>query len=158
MRLLIKQRVFALTDTYDVYDEDGNPKYFVKNELLSILHRIHVRDKNGHEIGSIHQKFTFFLPRFQVEIAGRAVGNVQAEFTLFRPKYTIDYMGWRCDGDIFGWDYRVYSGSTLVMTIRKRLLSWGDTYELTFERPEYEIPGLMLVIAIDAANCSQNNN
>ena len=61
MRLLIKQRVFALTDTYDVYDEDGNPKYFVKNELLSILHRIHVRDKNGHEIGSIHQKFTFFL-------------------------------------------------------------------------------------------------
>ena len=30
MRLLIKQRVFALTDTYDVYDEDGNPKYFVR--------------------------------------------------------------------------------------------------------------------------------
>ena len=61
MRLLIKQRVFALTDTYDVYGEDGHPKYFVKNELLSILHRIHVRDKNGNEIGSIHQKFTFFL-------------------------------------------------------------------------------------------------
>ena len=67
-------------------------------------------------------------------------------------------MGWRCEGDIFGWDYQVYSGSTLVMTIRKKILSWGDTYELAFERPEYEIPGLMLVIAIDAANCSQNNN
>ena len=26
MRLMIKQRVFAWTDTYDIYDEYGNPK------------------------------------------------------------------------------------------------------------------------------------
>ena len=30
MRLLIKQRVFSWTDSYDVYDENENPKYFVK--------------------------------------------------------------------------------------------------------------------------------
>ena len=29
MRLLIKQRVFSWTDTYDVYDENENAKYFV---------------------------------------------------------------------------------------------------------------------------------
>lgn len=34
MKLLIKQRVFSWTDTYDVYDEDGNPKYFVKAEFF----------------------------------------------------------------------------------------------------------------------------
>ena len=28
MRLLIKQRVFSWTDSYDVYDENENPKYF----------------------------------------------------------------------------------------------------------------------------------
>ena len=36
MRLLIKQRVFSWTDTYDVYDEYEHPKYFVKAEFLTI--------------------------------------------------------------------------------------------------------------------------
>lgn len=33
MRLLIKQRVFSWTDSYDVYDENENAKYFVKAEF-----------------------------------------------------------------------------------------------------------------------------
>lgn len=33
MRLLIKQRVFSWTDSYDVYDENENPKYFVKRSF-----------------------------------------------------------------------------------------------------------------------------
>lgn len=39
MKLLIKQRVFSWSDTYDVYDENGNPKYFVKNEIFALLHK-----------------------------------------------------------------------------------------------------------------------
>ena len=35
MKLLIKQRVFSWTDSYDVYDEDGDAKYFVKAEFLT---------------------------------------------------------------------------------------------------------------------------
>ena len=37
MQLLIKQRVFSWTDTYDVYDEKEEPKYFVKAEFFSTL-------------------------------------------------------------------------------------------------------------------------
>ena len=39
MKLLIRQRVFSWTDSYDVYDENGNVKYFVKAEFLSIGHQ-----------------------------------------------------------------------------------------------------------------------
>lgn len=42
MRLMIKQRVFAWTDTYDIYDEYGNPKYFVKTEFFNIGHHMHI--------------------------------------------------------------------------------------------------------------------
>ena len=42
MQLLIKQRVFSWSDTYDIYDEQGNQKYFVKNEFISLGHRLHV--------------------------------------------------------------------------------------------------------------------
>ena len=39
MKLLMKQRVFSWTDTYDVYDEAGNKKYFVKAELFRLGHQ-----------------------------------------------------------------------------------------------------------------------
>ena len=39
MRLLIKQRVFSWTDSYDVYDENENAKYFVKAEFFSLGHQ-----------------------------------------------------------------------------------------------------------------------
>ena len=43
MQLLIKQRVFSWTDTYDVYDEKEEPKYFVKAEFFALGHQIHGR-------------------------------------------------------------------------------------------------------------------
>ena len=45
-----------------------------------------------------------------------------------------------------------------MANIAKQFLSWGDTYTLDIVDPGDEIMALMLVIAIDAANCSQNNN
>ena len=56
MRLMIKQRVFAWTDTYDIYDEYGNPKYFVKTEFFNIGHHMHIYDMYDQEIGVIHQE------------------------------------------------------------------------------------------------------
>ena len=53
MKLLMKQRVFSWTDTYDVYDEAGNKKYFVKAELFRLGHQIHVFDVSGNEIGTV---------------------------------------------------------------------------------------------------------
>lgn len=53
MKLLMKQRVFSWTDTYDVYNEAGNKKYFVKAELFRLGHQIHVFDVSGNEIGMI---------------------------------------------------------------------------------------------------------
>ena len=117
MKLLIKQRVFSWTDTYDVYDEYGNPKYFVKGEFLSIGHKIHIyRHDTGEEVGMVREKLMTVMPRFELIAGGRALGSIQKRFALFKPKYVIDYA---CQDD--------------------------------------ELIGLLTVIAIDAANCSDGN-
>lgn len=156
MRLLIKQRVFSWTDSYDVYDEDGNAKYFVKAEFFALGHQLHVYDQNNHEIGVIRQKILTFLPAFEIEIGGRSIGTIQKQFAFFKPKYEIDYNGWRVEGDFLGWEYDVYSGCSAVIHISKELFQWGDTYVIDFGDPADELDGLLLVIAIDAANCSQD--
>ena len=66
MKLLMKQRVFSWTDTYDVYDEAGNKKYFVKAELFRLGHQIHVFDVSGNEIGMIKQRLFTLLPSFDI--------------------------------------------------------------------------------------------
>ena len=68
MQLLIKQRVFSWTDTYDVYDEHESPKYFVKAEFFALGHQIHVYDKSGKEVGMVKQRLFAILPCFDIEI------------------------------------------------------------------------------------------
>ena len=157
MELLIKQRVFSWTDSYDVYDETGEARYFVEAEFLTFGHQIHVYDKrSGREVGSIHQKLFTFLPTFEIVIDGEVRGEVCKEFSFFKPRYQVDFRGWDVQGDFMSWDYQVMRGNAEVMSISKQWLTWGDTYVLRYSNPADEMPGLLLVIAIDAANCDRN--
>lgn len=157
MQLLIKQRVFSWTDSYDVYDENGVPRYFVKAEFFALGHQIHVYEKEtGREVGSIHQRLFALMPTFEIVLDGRVQGTVRKKFTLFSQNYQVDYRGWEVEGDFLGWDYRVKHLGRPVMSISKELFHWSDTYALRYDDPADEMPGLLLVIAIDAANCNDN--
>ena len=159
MQLYIKQRIFSWADSYDVYDETGEARYEVKAELFTFGHQIHVYDKRtGREVGAIHEKLFTLLPQFEIVIGGRGQGTIRKEFTFFQPRYQVDYRGWNVEGDFMGWDYRVKQGGMEVMSISKELFNWSDTYVLRYSNPANEMPGLLLVIAIDAANCSKNKN
>ncbi len=157
VKLCIKQRVFSWSDTYDVYDEQGNVRYFVEAEVFSFGHQIHVYEKQtGREVGSIHQRLFSWLPCFEIVMNGQTLGTVRREMRLFRPRYRVDFRGWEAEGDFLGWDYRVTQAGMEVMTISRQLLTWGDTYLLDYANPANELPGLLLVLAIDAANCDND--
>lgn len=159
MQLFIKQRFFSWTDSYDVCDETGEPRYEVKAEFFSFGHKIHVYDKRtGREVGAIHEKLFTFLPTFEIVIDGQVQGIIRKKFTFFSENYEVDYRGWAVEGNFMGWDYRVLEGNRLVLSISKEIFNWTDTYALRYERAEDEMAGLLLVIAIDAANCSKNKN
>lgn len=158
MKLLIKQRIFSWTDSYDVFDENGVPRYYVKAEFFSLGHQIHIYDKQtGERLGSVREKLLTLMPTFELVMDGRSVGVIRKRFTLFRQNYEVEYHGWDVEGDFLGWDYEVVQGNQQIMSISKQWLSWGDTYILSYSNPANEFPGLLLAIAIDAANCSHND-
>lgn len=45
----------------------------------------------------------------------------------------------------------------MQLLIKQKVFSFTDTYVIDIMNPEEELMGLMLVIAIDAANCSNGN-
>ncbi len=157
MQLYIKQRVFSWSDTYDVFDENGEPRYYVRGKVFSLGHQIHVYDKHsGKEVGSIHQQLLTLLPKFEIVIDGKVVGTISREFSFLRPRYHVDFQNWEVEGDFLGWDYTARRGDIVVLTVTKELFTWGDTYVLRYDNPANEIPGLLLTLAIDAANCDDD--
>ncbi len=157
-KLLIKQRVFSWGDKYDVYDRNGEPKYYVESEIFTFGHKIHIYDHStNREVAYISERVLTFLPRAEITIGGVPVGEIKKEFTLFVPKYSMDYNGWTIDGDFLEWDYSIYNRQGReVATISKELFHWGDTYTLTVMENEDEITALVTVIAIDMMNCGDD--
>ena len=128
MKLLIKQRIFSWTDSYDVFDENGVPRYYVKAEFFSLGHQIQIYDKQtGERLGSVREKLLTLMPTFELVMDGRSVGVIRKRFTLIRQNYEVEYHGWDVEGDFLGWDYEVMQGNQQIMSISKQWLSWGDT-------------------------------
>lgn len=156
MSLTIKQRIFSLTDTYDVKDHMGYTKYFVSAEWFTIGHKIHIYDANMQEIGRIEERIFQFLPKARIYIRGIEVGQISKEFSLFVPKYNIDFNGWHVEGDFLGWDYSIVNQlGCNVASISKELFRFSDTYTLTVTNPQEELAALIVAISIDMFNCGK---
>lgn len=156
MSLIIRQRIFALTDTYDVCDHTGRPRYSVQTEFFTIGHKIHIYDcQTGAEVGRINERIFTFLQKAELTVRG-VPWLITRQFTFFKPHYTLD-CGWEIKGDFFGWDYQIVDrNGALIATISKELLHLSDTYTLTVNDPKDELAALMTAITIDMMNCRNN--
>ena len=156
MSLRIRQRILALTDTYDVCDHTGAPRYFISTEFLTIGHKIHICDMQGNDLARIDERVFRFLNTATITIGGIPRGDIVREFTLFRPRYRIEFNDWSVQGDYFGWDYQIINGSgAAVARIERELLHFTDTYNLYVDDPRDELAALAVAIAIDMMNCKQ---
>lgn len=155
MRLYIRQKLLRLTDTYDIYDENGNKKYFAECDFTLFLHKLRVYDRNE-EFGLVQQELNLFMPKFSFYMNNEYLGDILKEFTLFYPSYRMDFNGWRIDGDFFDLDYQVVDqNNNVIMRFKKELLSFTDEYYLDIIDERYERLCVLITLAVDMAICSQ---
>ncbi len=155
MQLLLRQRLFSWLDSYDLYDEAGRTVFSVKGEP-ALGHLLRIYDANGHEVGYIRQKLFSWLPKFEMYRGEHFLGSIQRKFTLFNPRYSIDYCSWQAEGDLLEWDYSIRdSAGQEIAAVSKELLHLTDTYVIDVHDPRDALCVLMLVLAIDAENCSR---
>lgn len=157
MKMLFKQRILSLLDSYDIYDEYGNVLYQVKGRF-AFGHRAVIYNRSGYEVGEVVQRILTFLPKFEIYKAGQYLGCICKELTFLHPRYRFDCNGWQVDGSIMEWDYRILDTSgNVVARISKELFNWSDTYSIDVNDPEDALEVLMFVLAIDAEKCSRNS-
>lgn len=154
MKLLFKQKFFSWFDSYNIYDEYNNIAFQVQGKL-DWGHRLHIYNSNQQHIGTVRERVLTFLPKFELYLDEKYVGEIRKELTLLRPKYSLDCQGWQVSGNMMGWNYDVRdTQGSLIMTADKELFNLTDTYTITIPDPKNAIYSLMIVLAIDAANCS----
>lgn len=154
MKLIIKQKIISWFDSYNVYDENDNVVYVVKGKL-AWGHKFIIFDASGKELGCINEKIISLLPTFEIYKGKEKIGLIKQKLTLWKPKYTFDLDEYEIDGDFWGLNYKIKKSGNEIASINKKFFSITDTYTINSSK-EDAFNVLLIVVAIDAANCVNN--
>ncbi len=154
--LVFKQRLFSWFDSYEVTYESGMLAYTIEGKM-AWGHLLKVYDAWGMEVAYIKEKVLSFLPKFELFMGDQRVGMISREMTFFKPKYNIDFNGWCVQGDVMGWNYQALLNGVQMMQAQKMIWNFTDTYRIDVPDDQNALCALLVVLAIDAANCSTNS-
>jgi uncharacterized protein YxjI len=156
----IKQKVFAFTDRYKVFDEKQNVVYHVESKLFSLSHRMNFfRDADNTHLFVLRRQILALLPRYFVTTPlGEDVATIQKRFTVLKHKLDISSTlgNFTMTGDFLAHDFAVESGGRTVLEFHKKWISWGDSYEITIHDETNTEFLLALVLLID--DCLHDEN
>lgn len=156
MKLLFKQRFFSWFDSYDIYNENNETVYTVQGKL-SWGHKLHILNSSGEHIATVKQVMLTFLPEFELYEYERYIGSVHKKFSFLKPRYEMDFNGWSISGNFLEWDYSIMDASgQVIATISKELFNFTDTYVIDTVNDRDALYALMFTLAIDAEKCSRN--
>ncbi len=158
MTYYLKQKIFAIGDKYNIFYENQSPAYTVESQIFSFGAKLRLHDLSGNELFYIKQKLLNFLPTYEIYKGDTLCAIVKKRIAFLSHKIEVDsqYGNIEIDGDIFAYTFDIKLNGQFVGAISKKLLSWGDTYQINLADNQDHAFFLALVIAID--NCEHNNN
>ena len=114
MKLALKQKVFSMKEAFTVMDEGGAPIYEVAGKLISVGHKLTIRDMEEQEAAYIHQKVPSVVPKYFIEVSGQEEVELKGHLTLFKPHYTLEAPDekWEIRGDFLAHEYEMKRGGT----------------------------------------------
>ena len=158
MKLILKEKILSVLDSFNVYDEKDDIYFIVKGKV-ALTHKTAIYDTKGREVGMVKEKIIDILPTFNLYKDGEKVGECKKKISVIKPKFEIDFNGWEIKGDWLEWDYSIVDKKGKnVATISKKLLRLTDTYVIDVKEEADALDALMVVLAIDAEKCRREAN
>jgi uncharacterized protein YxjI len=155
MRYVMKQRLFTLTDDYDITDADGNAAYYVDGRLLTIGKKLSFQDMEQKELAFIEQKLLNWGPTFEITHDGELVAVVKKElFTFFHCVFHVDEPGHdalTAEGNFNDHEYVFTRAGRQVAAVSKQWFTFADTYGVEVEEGEDPVLILACTVVIDEA-------
>lgn len=148
----LKQKVFSFGDKYDVFDEHQNIIYHIKGKVFSLRNKMDMY-KNGALVYHMERKLFRFMPEFVLLNENQEMlATIKRKFMFVGGKLFIDsiYGQMEIVGQVFQRDFQLINNGQLVMSVHKKWISWGDTYEISITDDQNEAFYVAMAILIDA--------
>ena len=149
--LVMHQKVKAGLEEYEILD-GKMVKYRAKKKLLAAGADFDIFDAAGNNIGLVDQKVMNMVKTFDISFMGQRFGTVKKKFPALTKDMEYDFKGWKLDGDALGMNFKfIDKAKNVYATVKKKMIAFGDTYEITFMDPNDELIVVALTIVLDEA-------
>ncbi len=158
MRYQLRQKLFAFGDDFTVKDETGADRYIVDGKVFSLGHRVIIRDTQGNEEATIHQRIIALLPTYEITRNGQDLAEVRKRLALFHDRYTVDIPGpddLEAQGDLLDHEYVFTRAGQTVAAVSKQWFALTDTYGVEVAPGVDDVLILASAIVIDLVNADQ---
>lgn len=152
-RYQLKEKNFALKDSYTIRDQVGNDAYEVKGKFFSFGDKLSFRKKStGEEVLVIDQKKLSLKARYQILKDGELLAELVREFSWGKKKFELDLPGsndYTIEGNFWDREFIFKRGRDEVAEVSKKFWSLSDVYGVEIEPEEDHELILATVVVID---------
>lgn len=165
-KLYFKEKFFKITDHYPILDENGREAYYLDQDFTFIGYKSAVTDKNGNKVFSIGREILAFFPKYTISFADGQTMVIQQKLEFFKHRVHVymDKETLNLSGNIFHYDFDIKNGAGQnIGSVRRKILTLTDTYELTIYDETYTEELMALVICLnnmidrEQASAASNN-
>ncbi len=155
MRYLIREKFFRLGEDSTILNEGGQPVFEVDGKVLSLHNRLIIRDRNGHEVASVHRRLLALRPTYEITRGGQELAEVRKHLiSPFVDRFTVDLPGpddLHITGSLFEHEYTIRRAGQVVATVSKHWFTLRDTYGVEIAPGQDDVLILACVLALDLA-------
>lgn len=151
MKYYVKQKIFSLKDQFYVMDQSGKEVYSVKGKMFSLSNKMELLNMNGSQVLNTNKQiFSFLAKYFVYDPPGELKAEIKRKFGI-RPRFqvTVGEEELVVEGSLFAHSFGVFNGSDEVASISKKVLSFGDSYEIEVHDERNTELYLFIVIILD---------
>ena len=122
---------------FTIRDAAGRECLYAETQPTAITYKMHITDLYGNELLVVQQskKLTMASVNFEMWKNGQLLTNVIQRVKLTTYNYDLPELGMRADGKILMFNFTMSAGDRQVAQISKKVLAWGDSYEILINDP-----------------------
>ena len=144
---------------FEMKDENGNVRYIAKTVTEKMIgYTLRVWYPNGTEAFVVQTKKKLTLASLQFEMVlpnGQHVTDILQKNKFVKYVYELPQYNMVADGDFISHKFSIKQGGRQVGFIDRKMMSWGDSFEIQFEDPAMEQLVLATTLAVELANIHQ---
>lgn len=149
--LFIKKKVLSIKRKFIVYDKFNTKKYIIKIKVLTFGYPcICLYDIENNEIGKVELSSKAGMGIYSMYLDGKKLGTLSRKMSV-KIGLSLNFNGWYLNGNLIQNNFVVTDKAGNNVMAFYDVYTARDTYVLEMSNYQYEILGLLLVMAVEIA-------